>query len=97
VRNARAVAWGLPRERLYMLLAEEEDILIDLSGQKYQELLAQMVYRLEPALVIVDSLGAVMGKGENAVEDVRGVGADDRANGSEGGPERAAQAPGDQV
>jgi hypothetical protein len=32
-----------------------------------------MVYRLEPALVIVDSLGAVMGKGENAMEDVRAL------------------------
>ena len=63
VHNARAVAWGLPREHLYMLLADEEDVLLDLSGTKYQELLTQMVYRLKPALVIVDSLGAVMGKG----------------------------------
>lgn len=73
VHNERAQSWGLPREQLYMLLPDEEDILIDLSGQKYQELLTQMVYRLEPALVIVDSLGAVMGKGENAVEEVRDV------------------------
>jgi hypothetical protein len=73
VHNERAVAWGLPREHLYMLLPGEEDILVDLSSYRHQEILAQMVYRLEPALVIVDSLGAVMGKGENAVEDVRAL------------------------
>lgn len=73
VHNERALAWDLPRANLYPLLPDEEDMLIDLSGQKYQELLSQMVYRLEPALVVVDSLGAVMGKGENAVEEVRGL------------------------
>jgi hypothetical protein len=73
VHNERALAWALPREKLYLLLPREEDVLVDLSRSKYQELLVQMVYRLEPALVIVDSLGAAMGKGENAVEDVRGV------------------------
>lgn len=71
VHNDRAVAWHMPRENLYLLLASEEDVLLDLSTSKYQELLAQMIYRLEPDLVIVDSLGAVMGRGENAVEDVR--------------------------
>ncbi len=71
VHNERAVAWGLPREKLYMLLPDEEEMLIDLNTHEDQEILAQMVYRLEPSLVIVDSLGAVMGTGENAVEDVR--------------------------
>jgi hypothetical protein len=73
VHNDRAVAWGLPRERLYLLLASEEDVLLDLSTAKYQEVLAQMVFRLEPALVVIDSLGAVLGRGENAVEDVRAL------------------------
>lgn len=71
VHNDRAVAWQMQRENLYLLLPSEEDILLDLNTVTYQELLAQMVYRLDPALVIIDSLGAVMGKGENAVEDVR--------------------------
>lgn len=73
VHNERAAAWNLDRDQLYMLLPDEEDVLVDLSSSKYQELLSQMVYRLEPALVIIDSLGAVMGKGENAVEDVRAL------------------------
>ena len=73
VHNERAAAWDLDRDQLYMLLPDEEDVLVDLSTTKYQELLSQMVYRLEPALVIIDSLGAVMGKGENAVEDVRAL------------------------
>lgn len=73
VHNERAAAWNLDREELYMLLPDEEDVLVDLSTTKYQELLSQMVFRLEPALVIIDSLGAVMGKGENAVEDVRAL------------------------
>lgn len=73
VHNARAEAWGLPTDNLFMLLPDEEDGLVDLGTTKYQELLIQMVFRLKPALVIVDSLGAVMSKGENAVEDVRKV------------------------
>ncbi len=73
VHNDRALAWDLDREKLFLLLASEEDMLLDLSTPKYQELLSQMVYRLRPALVIVDSLGAVLGRGENAVEDVRAL------------------------
>lgn len=71
VHNERALAWGMDRNRLFMLLADEEDVLLDLHGYKHQELLAQMVFRLDPALIIVDSLGSVMSSGENAVEDVR--------------------------
>jgi len=73
VHNDRAVAWHMERTHLYMLLADEEDVLLDLSTDKYQEKLAQMVYRLEPALVIMDSLGSVLGRGENNVEDVRSL------------------------
>jgi|WetSurMetagenome_2_1015567.scaffolds.fasta_scaffold17395_3 hypothetical protein len=73
VHNDRAVAWKMPRRQLYMLLADEEDGLLALESEKYQERLAQMVYRLEPALVIVDSLGAVLSRGENGVEDVRAL------------------------
>lgn len=73
VHNDRAMAWHMPCERLYMLLADEEDGLLALESEKYQERLTQMVYRLEPALVIVDSLGAVLSRGENGVEDVRAL------------------------
>jgi hypothetical protein len=73
VHNERAVAWKMPRRQLYMLLADEEDGLLALESEKYQELLAQMVYRLQPALVIIDSLGAVLSRGENGVEDVRAL------------------------
>jgi hypothetical protein len=73
VHNDRAVAWKMPRRQLYMLLADEEDGLLALESEKYQETLAQMVFRLEPALVIIDSLGAVLSRGENGVEDVRAL------------------------
>lgn len=73
VHNDRAVAWKMPRRQLYMLLAAEEDGLLALESEKYQETLAQMVFRLEPALVIIDSLGAVLSRGENGVEDVRAL------------------------
>lgn len=73
VHNDRASAWGMPRGDLYMLLADEEDGLLALESGKYQDLLSQMVFRLEPALVVIDSLGAVLSRGENGVEDVRGL------------------------
>jgi hypothetical protein len=71
--NERAVAWQMPRDRLYLLLPDEEDIIIDLTQTKYQDKLAQMAYRLEPGLIVIDSLGSIMGRGENAIEDVRAI------------------------
>jgi RecA-family ATPase len=63
----------MDRRNLYLLLPDEDDIILDLSLPRYQDKLAEMAYRLEPALIVVDSLGSIMGKGENAIEDVRQI------------------------
>jgi hypothetical protein len=73
ILNERAEQWQMLRQHIYLLLPDEDDVILDLSQPKYQDKLAQMAYRLEPALIIVDSLGSVMGKGENAIEDVRNL------------------------
>ncbi len=73
ILNERAENWQMLRQHIYLLLPDEDDVILDLSQPKYQDKLAQMAYRLEPALIIVDSLGSVMGKGENAIEDVRNL------------------------
>lgn len=73
ILNERAEQWQMLRQHIYLLLPDEDDVILDLSQPKYQDKLAQMAYRLEPALIVVDSLGSVMGKGENAIEDVRNL------------------------
>jgi len=73
ILNERATNWQMDRGNIYLLLPDEDDIILDLSQPRYQDKLAEMTYRLEPALVIVDSLGSIMGKGENAIEDVRQI------------------------
>jgi hypothetical protein len=73
ILNERAEHWQMLRQHIYLLLPDEDDVILDLSQPKYQDKLAQMAFRLEPALIVVDSLGSVMGKGENAIEDVRNL------------------------
>ena len=73
ILNERAVNWQMDRSNLYLLLPDEDDIILDLSQPHYQNKLAEMAYRQEPALIVVDSLGSIMGKGENAIEDVRQI------------------------
>jgi len=73
ILNERAEKWQMDRNNLYLLLPDEDDVILDLSTARYQDKLAQMAYRLAPGLIVVDSLGSVMGKGENAIEDVRAL------------------------
>jgi len=73
ILNERATNWQMDRGNIYLLLPDEDDIILDLSQPRYQDTLAEMTYRIEPALVIVDSLGSIMNKGENAIEDVRQI------------------------
>jgi hypothetical protein len=71
ILNERATRWGMDTGRLYLMLPDPGDCLIDLSSTQYQDKLAWMVHTVRPALLVIDSLGSVMGSGENAVEDVR--------------------------
>jgi hypothetical protein len=73
IQNQRAQAWGMDRSRLYLLLPPERYGLIDFCQEEDQDRLVQMAYELQPHLVVIDSLGAVTGRGENKVEDVRGI------------------------
>jgi putative DNA primase/helicase len=73
ILNERAANWQMDRGNLYLLLPDEDDIILDLGQPRYQDKLAEMAYRLAPALIIIDSLGSIMGKGENAIEDVRQI------------------------
>lgn len=73
IQNERAVAWGMDRERLYLMLPGDAYSMIDLGDQMQQEQLQAMCAALEPELVVVDSLSAISVKGENNVEDVRGL------------------------
>jgi hypothetical protein len=74
ILNQRALeweAWGMDRRKVFPLLADEADIIVDLSTNKYADLLWDMAYRLKPALIVVDSLRDILPAGESALEDVR--------------------------
>jgi hypothetical protein len=73
IQNQRAQAWGMDRSRLYLLLPLERYGLVDFCQEEDQDRLIQMAYELQPHLVVIDSLGAVTGRGENSVEDVRDI------------------------
>lgn len=68
--NERALSWGMPRDRIYFLLPEADD-MIDFGLPRYRDQLTEMVAQLTPELVILDSLSSISSKGENNVEDVR--------------------------
>jgi hypothetical protein len=46
---------------------------LDLCAEDRRDRLIQMIYDLQPHLVVIDSLGAVSMRGENSIEDVRGL------------------------
>jgi len=73
IQNERALAWGMDRSRLFLMLPEEAYGMIDFGEEGEQDRLVEMAYELRPELVIVDSLSAISVRGENNVEDVRGV------------------------
>ena len=71
ILNERALAWGMDRERVFLMLPADRYGMLDLGAGEEQDRLVDMVYDLEPELVVVDSLGSVSLRGENNVEDVR--------------------------
>ena len=70
---ARAGAWGMDMRRLFMLLPEPGRYFMDFCGATDRDRLTEMVYALEPELIVVDSLSSITSAGENAVDDIREV------------------------
>ena len=68
--NERAKAWGMDREKIYLMMPPQDEV-IDFNAPAYRKSLQVMVEKLEPELVVVDSLSSVQLKGENNVEDMR--------------------------
>ena len=73
IQNERASAWDMDRSRLYLMLPKDQYGLVDFGSTTDQDRLLEMVYELQPHLVVVDSLSSITLKGENNVEDVRAV------------------------
>jgi hypothetical protein len=71
LQNDRALAWGMDRSRLYLMLPPEAYGWLDFSLEEHQNLLIEMCHQLQPELVVVDSLSSISVKGENNIEDVR--------------------------
>jgi hypothetical protein len=73
LHNRRARAWGMDRSRLYLMGPAFNRLLVDLSQAYDQDRLVEWAWELRPALIVVDSLSAVSSRGENNVEEVRGI------------------------
>jgi hypothetical protein len=73
IHDRRARAWGLDRSQLFVLGPCDNRLMIDLAGAPDRERLLEWVWAVHPVLVVVDSLSAVSSRGENSVEDVRGI------------------------
>ncbi len=72
ILNERAKHYDIDRKRLYMLLPDPGEP-IDFNTDKYRDRLVNMVATLQPELVIIDSLSSIHTRGQNNVEDVRGL------------------------
>ncbi len=68
VNNERAEKLGVDRDKLYLVMADNGQLL-DLTQRTWQDLLIEMVADLEPDLVIIDSLTSISSVGQNSVED----------------------------
>ena len=68
--NARATAWQMDAARLFLMLPEGSDML-DFNLLAHRDRLINMVARIQPELVIIDSLSSISSKSENNIEDVR--------------------------
>jgi hypothetical protein len=67
----RARAWDFDRHRLFLMLPDGPDRLVDLSSPRYQEELQERCYNLQPELIVVDSLAAATSRGETSLEGAR--------------------------
>lgn len=72
IHHQRALNYGMDLHKLFMLLPDKGE-MVDLADEKYRWKLVEMVLDLEPELIIIDSLSTIHSKGQNNVEDVRGL------------------------
>jgi len=68
----RAEQWQMNLKDFYYCYPKNGEIY-DLGSDKYKNILLQAVYEVRPLLLFVDSLGSINSKGENNVEDLRGI------------------------
>jgi len=71
--NERVERWGMDKGALYLLAPDPERLFLDFSEEEDRDRLSEMVYHVDPAMVVVDSLSSISSKGENSVEEVRTV------------------------
>ena len=71
--NQRARAWGIDSRRLYLMQAPNRVGQIDLSHPHQQKTFYEMCLRLEPALAVIDSLGAATTRGEASLQAARDI------------------------
>lgn len=68
----RAIAWQMNRRKFFYKYPQGGEIF-DLGQERYQDMVLQSVYRVQPEIIFVDSLGSINTKGENNIEDVRNI------------------------
>jgi len=68
----RAATWKMDTSRLFMMLPEQ-NFFIDFCHEEDRDRLIEMVYAVQPALIVIDSMSSISSAGENNVDDVRGV------------------------
>jgi hypothetical protein len=66
----RALGWNMDLARLFIKIPEPGS-MIDLTKPDQRERLLEEVDTHQPDLVVIDALGNITNRGENAVEDVR--------------------------
>lgn len=69
----RAQQMEIDLSRLYVLRRQDDEEMLDLGSQRYKDQLLEMCYDIRPDLIVIDSFSTVQTKGENSVEDIRGV------------------------
>lgn len=68
VTNERAMKLGLDRNQLYLMMADNGELL-DLTQPKWQDRLVDMATVVRPELIVIDSLSSISSIGQNSVED----------------------------
>jgi hypothetical protein len=68
VTNERAQALGINRHKLWLMMAENGEML-DLTQPKWQDHLLDLATTVQPQLIIIDSLSSISSSGQNSVED----------------------------
>jgi len=68
--NERAAHWEMDTKRFYLMMADQHRP-IDFTRNDCRDTFVEMIYQLKPEFVVLDSLGSLNSKGENAKEDVQ--------------------------